>query len=364
MPSVALARRGSLAAGLLRAAATLTTPLLPEDYLSVINPLWSSRDRRGRVERVIRETADAATLVIRPGPGWPGHRAGQWVAIGARIRGVWHSRTYSLTSPAAGGDAGLLRVTVRAIPGGQVSNHLVHRTRPGALLRLGVPQGEFVLPDPPPARILFLTAGSGITPVMGMLRTMAAGFAGSDVWHLHCERRAQDVIFGAELRALSHRLPNYRLYERHTARDGRFTLTQLQRLCPDWRERTTWACGPPGLLADIEAHWDHADAPAKLHIERFQAPRVATPGAEGGAVTFTTSGRTVTAPADTPLLAVGEQAGVAMPHGCRMGICLSCLAPLRSGQVRDLRTGRVHGEAGDLIQTCVSATAGGCDIDL
>lgn len=348
-----------------RAAAALTTPLLPDDYLAVVNPLWSARGIRGRVERVIPETNDAATLVIRPGWGWPGHRAGQWVSVGARIDGVWQSRSYSVTSPSDVVER--LHVTVKVANGGRVSGHLVHQTGPGDVLRLDVPRGEFVLPEPVPPRILFLTGGSGVTPVMGMLRTLASASVAVDVVHVHAARHRHEVIFGAELRAMRRRLPAYRLYEQHTEREGRFQLARLDELCPDWQVRPTWACGPAGQLADVEAHWRRAGARGGLHIERFQAPSLADPtgdGAEGGVVTFTRSDRAAQAPGCTPLLAVGERAGVPMPSGCRMGICHSCVAPLRRGQVRDLRTGQVHGEEGELVQTCVSAAAGACAIDL
>jgi stearoyl-CoA 9-desaturase NADPH oxidoreductase len=362
MPYVAPAQLRQVGAGIWRAAAAFTTPLLPDDYLTLINPLWSTRRMRGQVERVIPETEDAATLVIRPGWHWPAHRAGQWVMASARIEGVWNSRAYSITSPA--GAAGRFRITVKAVADGHVSQHLVHRTTPGDVLRLALPRGEFVLPDRVPARILFLTGGSGITPAMGMLRTLAGGSSRPDLVHVHSARRPSDVIFGAELRALSRRMPGYRLYEQHTETNGRFTLGRLDELCPDWRQRPTWACGPAGQLADIEAQWEQAGAHDRLHVERFRPAFFAAPDADGGSVTFTRTGREAAAPAGTPLLVVGEHAGVAMPSGCRMGICFSCVAPLRSGQVRDLRTGQVHGEEGELVQTCVSGAAGTCAVDL
>jgi ferredoxin-NADP reductase len=368
MTSAAPSRPRPLGARVLHAAAVLTTPLLPDDYLTLLNPLWSTRQPRGRVEQVVRETEDAATLVIRPGWGWPAHRAGQWVSVSTRIDGTWHTRSYSITSPAGDGAGdrgdGLLRITVKADPEGRVSGHLVREIKPGAVLRLAPPEGEFVLPDPVPPRILFLTAGSGVTPVMGMLRTLRSEGATPDVLHMHSARHADDVIFGAELREMAQRLPTYRLLERHTARRGRFTLAELDALCPDWRDRTTLACGPAGLLADVEAHWRRAGLSDQLRIERFQPIAFTAPDTDGGTVSFAKTGRDAPAPGGTPLLAVGEQAGVVMPSGCRMGICLSCVAPLRSGQVRDLRTGEVHGEPGALIQTCVSAAAGACTIDL
>jgi ferredoxin-NADP reductase len=241
---------------------------------------------------------------------------------------------------------------------------LVHRTTPGTVVRLDPPAGDFGLPAVTPLRMLFITGGSGITPVMGMLRTLRGRGTEADTMHIHSARAADDVIFGAELRTLARRQPSYTFFEQHTATAGRFSLGQLDQVCPDWRERDVWACGPIGQLEAIEKHWANAGLSHRLHIERFQLQRVVAGDADGGSVQFTKTGNESEAPAGRPLLDVGEAAGVAMPSGCRMGICFSCVAPLRSGQVRDLRTGEVHGEDGDLIQTCVSAAVGPCAVEL
>lgn len=357
------AHRPAKQRSLLRSVAALTTPLLPDDYLSVVNPLWSTRELRGRVIRITPETADAASLTIRAGRGWTAPVAGQWVRIGVQIDGVWQSRTYSVTS-VCDGRADEFTVTVKAIEGGRVSPYLVHRTQPGTEVRIDAPQGEFCLPPVFTRPLLFLTAGSGITPVMGMLRTIAATSEVPDVMHVHSALHRFDVIFGAELRKYDETHSSYRLFEQHTDADGFFTLDRLDILCPDWREREVWACGPAGLLDAIEKHWADAGLTHLLHVERFAPPSFAAPDADGGTVSFTMTGRDVDATAGRPLLEVGEEAGVTMPSGCRMGICFSCVAPLRSGQVRDLRTGEIHGDEGALIQTCVSAAAGNCSIDL
>ena len=142
---------------LLAAATWLTTPLLPDDYLSLVNPLWSIRELRGRVETVQRLTADAVSLVIRPGWGWSAHQPGQYVGIGVDSDGVRYWRTYSVTSPPSDRDD-RVSIAVKAVPNGRVSQHLVHRTAVGDTLRLRRPQGEFVLPaDAAVDRLLFLT---------------------------------------------------------------------------------------------------------------------------------------------------------------------------------------------------------------
>jgi ferredoxin-NADP reductase len=349
-------RRARSAAGL------LTTPLLPDDLLGTLNPLWSTREPHARVERVRRETADTTTLYLRTGPSRPLHRAGQFVGIGTRIDGVWHWRTYSVTSRP--GDT-LLAVTVTAIPGGTVSGRLAHHTPVGALLRIGPPQGEFVLPEPVPEKLLFVTAGSGVTPVMGMLRTLAATrpetLAGAVL--VHGDRTPADLVFGAELRALA-AATGLRLVEHYSAERGRLTPDTLADAVPDWAAREAWACGPAGLLDALAAHWDRDGGPAALHVERFTPPAPAPGGTPGGRVRFTASGVDAEAGPGVPLMAAGEAAGALLPSGCRMGICHTCVGRLRTGAVRNLNTGDLHDTPGEPVRTCVNGAAGDVEIEL
>ncbi|MEU1493172.1 ferredoxin reductase [Streptomyces sp. NPDC005776] len=334
----------------------VTTPLLPSDYVDLVSPLRAGADLRGRIEAVHPETGDAATVVIRPGRGWRGHTAGQYVRIGVDVEGVRLWRAYSITSPIDRQD-GRVTITVKAIPDGKVSNHLVRRVKPGTLIQLDQPAGDFVLPETKPAKVLYLTAGSGITPVMGMLRD--TGLA--DVVMVHSAPRPQDVIFRDELHDLV-AAKKLRLTEVHTDTDRMLDIARLDELVPDWAERETWACGPAGLLDAAEEHWTEHGVQERLHTERFR-PTIVVAHDGGGEVTFSTTGKTVSADGATPLLVVGEEAGVLMPSGCRMGICFGCVTPLKAGAVRDLRTSEItEAEPGVLIQTCVSAAAGHCDL--
>jgi stearoyl-CoA 9-desaturase NADPH oxidoreductase len=338
----------------------VATPLVPRDFLDLITPLSSAHDLRGRIDAVSRETADAATIRIRLGRGWRGHRAGQYVRVGVDVAGVRQWRTYSITSPAEA--TRHITITVKTVADGVVSGYLVHQAKPGTLVHLDQAGGDFVLPTPAPAKALFVTAGSGITPVMGMLRSHAAELA--DVVLVHSAPTADDVVFGTELRGLA-ASGSVRLHERHTATSPRVTAAELDALVPDWADRQTWACGPAALLDDLEAHWTRHDASDRLHTERFTAPAVG--GGDGGPVSFTKTGATVDTSPETTLLEAGENAGVLMPSGCRMGVCFGCVLPLRSGAVRDVRNGAVTigaPDAGVLVQTCVSTVAGSCEIDI
>ena len=357
-PAPALDRLREQAA---RLAELVATPLVPSDFVDLIDPLRSGAALRGRVVAVQPETRDAVTLVIRPGRGWRPHVPGQYVRIGVDVDGVRQWRAYSLTSPLQRPD-GCIAVTVKAIPDGVVSSYLVRRAQPGLVVQLDQAAGDFVLPTPRPAKVLFVTAGSGITPVMGMLRNAVDEL--EDVVLVHSAPTSADVVFAGELRRMAAR-GKLRLVEKHTDVDGMLGADELAALVPDLAERQTWACGPTGMLDALEAHFTGAGIADRLHTERFR-PTILVTG-EGGTVSFAVQAVTVEADGGTPLLDAGEAAGVLMPSGCRMGICFGCVVPLRSGAVRDLRDGTVTTAAegdGVRIQTCINAAAGACDIEL
>ncbi|MGC4110061.1 MAG: ferredoxin reductase [Nocardioides sp.] len=357
----------------LKLAEAATTPLVPGDFLDLFAPLRSGAELRGRVETVHPETADAATLVIRPGADWAGHVPGQYVRIGVDVDGVRNWRAYSLThGPRADGR---ISITVKAVPDGHVSPYLVRHTKPGTLLHIEQATGEFVLPVSGPRKLLFVTAGSGITPVIGMLRNL---YPSTDSGVLHLPRSAAydivvvhvapsrpDSIFSEDLRRLA-AAGAIRLVARYDDEHGILDLADLESLVPDLDERTTFACGPGGLLDALSAHHDERGLP--LYTEQFRVATVAT--GEGGPVTFSRSGVEVDCAGSRPILEQAEEAGVLMPSGCRMGICYTCVLPLREGAVRDLRTGEITtavagetGAHGVAIQTCINAAAGPCQID-
>ncbi|AKU14828.1 stearoyl-CoA 9-desaturase [Luteipulveratus mongoliensis] len=338
-----------------------TTPLLPEDYVDLFDPLRSTTQLRGRVEAVTPETTDAVTVTIRPGRGWRGHVPGQYTRVGVDIDGVRMWRAYSITSGPRTDSC--IAITVKAISGGAVSTHLVESLQAGKVIQMEQAAGEFVLPQTLPRKVLLLTGGSGITPVMGILRHTVERL--DDVVLLHSAPRPEDVIFADELRGLAAD-GRISLQERHTDVDGMLNATELDSLVPDWRERATFACGPGGMLNALESHWETAGLADLLTIEKFR-PALREASGEGGTVRFTKLDREVESPGSRPILDVGEEAGVLMPSGCRMGVCFGCVLPLREGSVRDLRSGDVTtAQPGDgvLIQTCISAAAGRCDIDL
>jgi stearoyl-CoA 9-desaturase NADPH oxidoreductase len=350
---------------ILDALAALSSPLLIDDYLELINPLWSTRELRGRIESIDHETPDAATVLIKPGYRWGGHEPGQYLRIGLDIQGVRHWRAYSLTSDPQRED-GLISITVKNVDDGKVSPYLVRRGRPGTIVSLGGVEGEFLLPERLPGKLLFISAGSGITPIMSMLRHLDQSGELGDAVLLHSARHSDEVIFGDELRGLAERHERFVLHEQLTADNGRMGPTDLDRLCQDWLQRDTFISGPNEMLDDFSTHYEEAGAIERLHMERFQPKLGLGDGdeGEGGTIKFLVSDTEAESDGSQPILVAGEEAGLDLPYGCREGICHTCVGELRSGRVRDLRNGKVHGEEGEVIRTCIHAPEGPVEIEL
>jgi ferredoxin-NADP reductase len=322
-------------------------------------------------------------LRIRPGHGWTAHRPGQFTTLGVDVDGVRHHRSYTITSlPEAPARSSLpelparyIEVTVQAHRGGLVSEHLVHDAKVGDVVTLDGPSGGFTLPDRLDDPILFLSGGSGLTPIMAMLRHLVTrSMSGNgvppihpDVRVIHFVRRPEDLLFGGELAALGAAMP-WLDVDVVTTRDERgrrvgevhLCRGRLDVLCPDWRTRDTMACGPTELLVEAESLWAAAGCSPRLRVESFGVhPSAAHLG--GGAdassrvsARFSRSGRSAEAAADRPLLVVAEDAGALPAAGCRMGLCHTCTTELTDGAVVDLRDGR-RSEARRHVQLCVSA---------
>jgi stearoyl-CoA 9-desaturase NADPH oxidoreductase len=347
----------------LRAMSSLFSPLLPDDYLELINPLWSSQELRGRIERIEEQAGGAVTLVIRPGWEWEGHEPGQYLRVGVVVDGVHHWRAYSLTSEPDRPD-GYISITPKLVEEGTVSPHLVQQAKPGAIVRLGGVEGSFVLPDPVPDKLLFISAGSGVTPIMSMLRSLDRRDALDDVVHLHSDRSEEWVIFGEQLRELDQRHDGHRMHIQLSGEQGRITPDNLEDLCPDWRERETFLSGPAEMLDTMTELWEREGDPERLHTERFQPKALAGESGEGGTIRFLESDTEAESDGSIPILVAGENAGLELPFGCREGICHTCIGKLCSGQIRDLRNGKVGGTEGEMIRTCINAPEGPIEVAL
>jgi ferredoxin-NADP reductase len=334
-------------------------------WLGELAPAWSLSELRATVLGVVDETHDVKTFVLAPGAGWPGHRAGQYVAVDVEIDGARMRRCYSLSS--APGDA-RLTITVKRVPGGRVSGFLHDNVRRGSVLVLGMPAGDFVLGSPAPGKLLLLSGGSGVTPVMSLLRDLSRRDAVRDIVFLHAARSASDVIFRDELRALEQRHTGLRVVFQLDDAPGGGPLDEakLRVAVPDLAERETFLCGPSGMMDSVERMFARIGATDRLRSERFVAAAgMRSAGAAAGPVTLrlSRSGRSIVGSAGT-LLEQLERAGERPGYGCRLGICNTCRCRKRSGIVENTVTGAISSEPDQEIRLCVSVARSDLDIEL
>src|SRR3954466_9163474 len=356
-----------------RTLAALTAPHSVDRYLEQVNPMWAATEVRAQVVDVTRETDGehpVATITLQPTSTWRGHRAGQYVQVGVEINGARRTtRCFSISSAESNpGEA--FTITVRAHqeerPGQQrVSRFLVEEAEAGQIVHLSQAEGEFTLTESPATptnnRLLMISGGSGITPVMAQIRTLLRdgydGKANRKVTFLHFARSEEDLIFAEELRRIQFEDNHVDVHLKFG--DDVFSAEALAKLVPDFRDTDTWACGPAPMMALVSEAYDGSP---RLRTEFFKTPVVSTGSAEGD-VSFTRSGTSVTN-AGTSILEQAEAAGLSPDYGCRMGICFSCVCTKSEGTVRNVLTGEESSLPDEVIRICVSAPVGDCAVEL
>ncbi|WP_158893843.1 ferredoxin reductase [Amycolatopsis anabasis] len=348
-------------------AEALLTPHGMDRYLELIDPMLVRREIRGVVTEVRHQTADTVTLTLRTSRAWGGFTAGQYVRVSVDIDGVRRTRCYSPANSQHRSD-GLLELTVKADPQGLVSRHLHENAAPGMVLGLSRPDGGFTLPERRPRRVLMISGGSGITPVLSMLRTLADERHVGRITFLHYANTAEDVLYRDELADLAARHPAVRVVFAYThARGGElrgfFSAEHLEAVAPWYREAETYLCGPTPLMDSVRELFGADGLSERLHTEEF-APPVLELDTENatGQVRFTHSGREITN-TGRPLLEQAEEAGLRPEHGCRMGICFSCTKVKTTGCVRNAKTGALSTEENEEIQLCISVPVGDVEIN-
>jgi ferredoxin-NADP reductase len=363
------ALRRSVGRALVTGLDALTTPHGIGRYAELVDPTWTRTEARGRVLAVRRQTPGTVTLTVRPNGRWRGFSAGQYLRVGVELDGVRHIRCYSPAGSAH--RPGEVELTVKRQEGGRVSSYLYDQAAAGLVLDLSDPDGSFVLPAARPSRLLLVSGGSGITPVMSILRTLCDEDYRGETVFLHYAFTAADVPYAAELEEIAARHPNVRVVRALTDADdgdlaGFFGPAHLATVAPWYAEAETYVCGPAGLMDAVAALWEAEGLTERLHIERFLpavVPVSSPDGGSAGTVTFARSGRS--APDDgRSLLEQAEAAGLQPEFGCRMGICHSCTRRKISGPVRNLVTGEVCTDPDADVQICVSVPAGDVDLDL
>ncbi|HXE45123.1 MAG TPA: ferredoxin reductase [Conexibacter sp.] len=352
-------------------ADALTTPHGVDRYVELVRPAFSLNEVRAEVVAARRPTARSVTLTLRPNANWDGFRAGQFVRMSVEIDGVRHTRCYSPASSAHAGD--LLELTAHAQPDGVVSPFLRASARPGTVVSLSQAEGDFALPDERPEQLLLISGGSGITPVMSMLRTLCHEGHRGPIAFLHYARDEHDVAYARQLAELAAGHANVRLLRGYTRSvgagelHGRFGGEHLRAARIEPARALTFTCGPTALVDAVRTTWAQDGLDARLYVEQFAPPAPAgmdtADGNVAGTLRFARSGVEAAGTAAL-LLDQAEAAGLTPRSGCRMGICHTCTCRKLDGAVRDVRTGEVSTAPDELIQICVNAPVGDVTLDI
>ncbi|CDO86370.1 ferredoxin reductase [Mycobacterium triplex] len=335
----------------------LTGPHGVDRYTELVDPTWTRGEARAKVIGVRRSTPRSVTLTLAPNQSFTSThtvKAGQYVNVSLEIDGRLHTRCYS---PANAEGSSTLELTVGRHDGGLVSNHLYEQARRGMVVGLTGVGGDFVLPADRPRRILFIAGGSGITPVLAMLRTLVAQGHDTELAFVHYARSQAEACYRDELSAM----PGVRVlhgYTRSGSGDlvGRFGAEHLNAAMPS--PDAVFVCGPTALVDAVREHCENA------YTESFLPPTF-TPAENpsGGRITFADSDIDVVDDGRS-LLEQAESAGLTPENGCRMGICHTCTRRKVSGTVRSLTTGAVSTGPDENIQICVSVPVGDVDLAL
>lgn len=321
-------------------------------HLAEARGTWDAEVDEVLVCRQVRqETHDVKTFVLEARrPQLFRYRPGQFLTFDFEIDGEPINRCYTISSTPT--RPHLISITPKRVPGGPVSNWLHDRLKPGMELRATGPMGEFTSLNHPAQKYLFLSGGSGITPLMSMARAYHDLALPRDIVFVHFARTPADIIFRAELELMARNLPSFRFVpvceadgpaERWAGFGGRASLPLLRLMAPDFLEREAMVCGPAPFMAAVrgllaEAEFDMA----RHHEESFDFATLTGGAVEDEApvpatrtfkVEFKKSGRTVECGADGFVLAAAKAAGMRLPSSCTKGLCGTCKSRLVSGKV-------------------------------
>ncbi|MEU8119801.1 ferredoxin--NADP reductase [Spirillospora sp. NPDC049024] len=299
---------------------------------------------KARVVEVVHETADAHSLVLEPAEGDRGrftYRPGQFLTVRVPAEGGWAARCYSLCSSPLTDDR--LKVTVKRVAGGLGSNWICDNVTAGDVLEVLRPAGTFTPPSLD-EDLLLVAGGSGITPVMSILKSCLAG-GSAKVALLYANRDERSVIFADELRELTERYPD-RLTVLHLLESvqGLPTAAAVRSLAGPYSGRSAYVCGPE-IFMDLVSE-TLAGLGARVHVERFfslegdpfeepDAPEEQAEDGDAGEIEVEMDGetRTVPWPKSERLLDALLRAGVDAPFSCREGSCSACACVALEGEV-------------------------------
>lgn len=367
--------------------------LTSAEYLNPVNTqTWTNGRHLVNCRKVIQETHDVRTFCFSmPTPVLFFFKPGQFVTLELNIDGQRVMRSYTISS--APSIPYSFSITVKRVPGGVVSNWLHDNLKEGDELAVHGPVGQFNCIDYPAKKVLLLSGGVGITPVMSMARWFFDTNSDVDMVFAHSARTPRDIIYRAELDYMSTRIENFKLHliceknevgQAWSGYRGYLSTAMLQLLAPDFLEREVFCCGPTPYMRAVKqllqaAGFDmsryheesfgatpaediaEAEAHANRHEEAGDHTEVA-----GFVVNFPENGKSVTVAAETTVHVAASKAGINIPKACGMGICGTCRVKVLCGEVEmNDNGGLTEDEIADgYILSCCSKVKTNLEVEL
>lgn len=335
---------------------------------------------------VLPEVSDTVTFTFRaPSGALFDFLPGQFITLEIPLADGAVHRTYTISSSPSRPRS--LSITVKAQPGSLGTRWLLNNLKPGTLLKASGPAGQFSHINYPAEKYLFLSAGSGITPMMSMTTWMYDHGTEPDIVFVNCARRPSDIIFKNQLEHMASRLPGTDVkwvveeserYSPWTGFQGRFNQLMLGLMAPDYLEREVFCCGPePFMQAVRDALTGLGYDMDRYHQESFGAP-IATeadvpelddvvPDAELMAkLVFAASDKEATCTQNDTVLAVTRTAGLNIPSGCTFGVCGTCKIKKLAGEVHMVHNGGISEDdiEDGYILACCSYPMGSVTVDV
>lgn len=323
---------------------------------------WNSGEQKTLQCCAIRqETHDVKTFIFRCADFCAlSFEPGQFITISPIIAGQTIARCYTVSSSPTRPFA--FSITVKRVPGGAVSNWLHDNLNPGDTLRASGPTGSFTPVGHPAKKLLYLSAGSGVTPLMSMTRAVYDMAANLDIIFIHSARTPVDIIFHEELQSMQASMPGLRVITVCEGRGdiaewqqpiGRLDLPLLHQQVPDFKEREVFTCGPQGYMAAVKSllkegkfDFDHyheesfdisvlSEEPLIEQMPSLDQQDVFT-------VTLARSGKTFSMSGSQTVLSAAKKAGAIVPSSCSQGVCGTCKTALLKGTVEMNHNGGIR----------------------
>lgn len=330
---------------------------------------------------VIPESPDCATIAFRaPSGAWFDYQPGQFLTLDLPVPGGSLQRTYTISSSPSRPLS--ISITVKAQDGSLGSRWLLDELKPGMRVKAHGPAGQFTFLRHPAKKYLFISAGSGITPLMSMTTWAWDSGEMPDIVFVHAARKPSDIIFRRRLEEFASRVPGLQLH--FTVEEvepfsvwpgyrGRLSQIMLGLMAQDYLEREVFCCGPePFMRAVREMLGSLGFDMARYHEESFAAPALEEIPVETvipaavSEITFAGSGKVAACDGTDTVLTVAKRAGLNIPSSCNFGLCGTCKVKKVSGEVAMVHNGGISEEeiANGYILACCARPQGSVTLEL